>query len=91
MLCFFIFATVGYVLAVFVGGMLLDPLYTLGSDNETLPHGDEETYTAMQGGGQIFWFINMYYLVAIGSGILGALIFGQSIVKRVRQDKYKYR
>lgn len=88
LLSFFIFATVGIVLTFFVGGMLIDPIWATGT---TLEHGDEATYQAMQGGGQINWFVNLYYLIGIGSSILGAVIFGQSVVKRVRQDRYVYR
>jgi len=86
LLSFFIFATVGLVLTFVIGGILIDSLYEVGVD---LPHGDEAVYLAMQG--QLPWFMNLYYLVGIGSSILGAIIFGQSIVKRVRRDKYTYR
>ena len=85
LLSFFIFAMVGIFLTFFVGGMLIDPIYAAG---EKLPHGDEATYTQMQA--PLPWFMNMFYLVGIGSSIIGAVIFGQSIIKRVRRDQYRW-
>ncbi len=86
MLSFFIFATVGVFLTFFVGGMIIDPIW---NQSEKLPHGDEETYQAMQA--PLPWFMNLYYLVGVGSSVIGAVIFGQAVVKRVRQDQYMWR
>ena len=85
-IAFVIFATIGIILTFILGGMVLDQIYDIGIG---LPHGDEETYSQMQA--ELPWFMNLYYLVGIGSSILGAIIFGQAIVKRVRTGQYEYR
>lgn len=85
-LAFMVFATVGIVITLILGGMFLDPIYDVGRG---LPHGDETTYNKMQQ--PIFWYINLYYFVGIGSSVLGAVIFGQSVVKKVRVSQYVYR
>jgi ABC-type antimicrobial peptide transport system permease subunit len=85
-LAFFIFGLIGFILTFLIGGMLIDPLYEVGRG---LPHGCETTY--QQVAAPLPWFINMYYAIGYGSSILGALIFGQAIVKRVRVSKYETR
>jgi hypothetical protein len=41
--------------------------------------------------GDIYWFINMYYLACDMMPVLGGAIFGQSIVKRVRTGTFSVR
>ena len=85
-IAFFLFNLVGFVLTFYVGGMLLDPVYTAGMD---LPHGCETTYATMQA--PLPWFLNGYYAIGICCSLLGSVIFGQAIVKRVRVSRYEYR
>jgi hypothetical protein len=85
MLVFFIFEMVAVIL-VFYGGMMIDKVY---NQTATLPHGDEVTYQKMQH--ELPWFTNMYYLVAGFCALLGAVVFGQSIVKQIRESQYTYR
>lgn len=82
MLVAFIFWMVAFILA-FYGGYLIDSVY---KNSAGLPHGDEATYQKMQS--NLPWFTNLYYLVAAGCAVIGAIVFGQSIVKQVRISRY---
>jgi hypothetical protein len=39
---------------------------------------------------QVYWFINLYYVIMYLIPVIGAAIFGQSIIKKVRTDRYNY-
>ena len=86
LIAFIIFATVGVILTLFIGGMIIDPTYDAAI---SLPHGCETTYVKMQS--VLPWYMNLYYVIGYCSSILGALIFGQSVVKKVRMSQYEYR
>jgi hypothetical protein len=82
---FIIFTVAGLIMAFF-GGMILD-LFT-NEIAQTLPYQDTAMAEKMQQ--DIFWFINFYYLACDLMPVLGAAIWGQSIVKRVRTGSYSW-
>jgi hypothetical protein len=85
-LAFIIFTVAGLIMAFF-GGMFID-IFTNGVV-QTLPYQNTALATKMQG--DIYWFINMYYLACDMMPVLGGAIFGQSIVKRVRTGTFSVR
>jgi hypothetical protein len=80
-----IFTVAGLIMAYF-GGYIID-LFT-GSIAQTLPYQNTPLATQMQQ--DIYWFINLYYLACDIMPVLGAAIWGQSIVKRVRTGAYSF-
>lgn len=68
------------------GGYLIDKLH---EDSSTFPGHDSNF--AQQTQGQIYFYINLYYLIMYILPVLGAIIWGQAIIKRVRQSAYQYR
>ena len=89
-LVFVIFCVAGLIMS-FWGGFFLDSII---EETSTLPHqchGTGDTGIGCQMQQDIYWFINLYYLVCYIIPVLGAVIFGQSIVKRVRMSQYDYR
>jgi hypothetical protein len=84
-LAFAIF-TVGGLLMAFWGGYFIDLMHDHVS--QTLPYQDTPMATTMQR--DIYWFINLYYLACDCMPVIGAAIWGQSIVKRVRTGAYSY-
>jgi hypothetical protein len=82
----FIIFTVGGLIMAFFGGMILD-LFT-NQIAQTLPYQNTPMAAYMQQ--DIYWFINFYYLACDVMPVLGAAIWGQSIVKRVRTGAYMY-
>lgn len=82
---FIICCIVGLVMS-WVGGGLIDRMH---EEAKTLPYADSDMTEAMQG--DIYWFINAYYLITYLIPVLGAIIFGQSILKRVRTSRYTWR
>jgi hypothetical protein len=84
-LAFVIFTVAGLIMAYF-GGYIID-LFT-GSIAQTLPYQNTPLATQMQQ--DIYWFINLYYLACDIMPVLGAAIWGQSIVKRVRTGAYSF-
>ena len=40
--------------------------------------------------GQVYFFINLFYVLMYIIPVLGAAIFAQSIIKKVRSDRYNY-
>lgn len=84
-LAFLIFTIAGIVMA-FYGGYFLD---TMTNDVVSrLPNPDPAMTDQMQA--DIYWFINLFYLVCDFMPVLGGAIWGQSIVKRVRVSQYAY-
>lgn len=82
---FIIFTIAGLIMAFF-GGMVLD-IFT-NQIAQTLPYQNTAMATYMQK--DIYWFINFYYLACDIMPVLGAAIWGQSIVKRVRTGSYSW-
>ena len=84
-LTFFIFCLAGLIMSYF-GGWMLDLLLIKAI---TLPGHDSDFANDSQY--LVYWFTNLYYLVCYLIPILGAIIFGESIVKRVRTSEYSWR
>lgn len=70
----------------YLGGGLIDNLHEKA---KTMPGADSDFAQKTQS--QIYWFINLYTLLMYCIPVLGAIIFGQSILKRVRQSRYTWR
>lgn len=83
----FIIFTVGGLIMAFFGGYFIDTI-TSHATLEKIPMQDAPIATTMQQ--DIFWFINLYYFVCDMMPVMGAVIWGQSIVKRVRTGAYYY-
>lgn len=81
-LAFVVFCVAGLIMA-FWGGFLIDTVF---EQSHNLPNQDTPTAYAMQR--DIYWFVNLYYFICYLIPVLGAVIFGQSIVKRVRGSTY---
>lgn len=84
-IAFIIFTVAGLIMAFF-GGMIID-MFT-NQIAQTLPYQDTAMAVLMQR--DIYWFINFYYLACDLMPVLGAAIWGQSIVKRVRTGAYSW-
>jgi hypothetical protein len=82
----FIIACVSGLIMSYFGGWFLDTMLTMAI---TLPGHD--SHFAENSQDQVWWFVNMYYLIMYCIPVLGAVIWGQSIVKRVRTSTYTYR
>lgn len=85
MLAFFICCAVGFCMS-FAGGFVIDSVHSKMIDAP----GHDSNF-AIQTESQVYWFINLYYLVMYAIPIIGGLIFGQSILKKVRETDYVYR
>jgi hypothetical protein len=83
-LAFVIFCVAGLLMS-FWGGYMID---TLHEKAITMPGHDSNF--AVQTQWMVYWFINYYFLVMYCIPIMGAIIFGQSIVKRVRMSQYNF-
>lgn len=83
-LTFIIFCVGGLVMG-FWGGYLLD---TVVEESNHLPYQNTPMAATMQT--DINWFINLFYFICYLIPVIGAVIFGQSIVKRVRMSTYSY-
>lgn len=84
-LFFLLCCGVGLIMAFF-GGQFIDMMINKQSD---FP-GHDSSF-ALQSENQVYWFVNLYYAVTYFIPILGAIIFGQSVIKRVRQSAYTWR
>ena len=84
-LAFVICCLVGLVMS-WIGGGLIDTLHETGKD---LPGSDSDFANDTQG--QVYWAMNLYYFLMYVIPVIGAVIFGQSILKRVRQSRYEWR
>lgn len=84
-LAFIIFCVAGLLMS-FWGGTFIDIMHEKAI---TMPGHDSDFSNNSQW--MVYWFINLYYLIMYCIPILGAVIFGQSIVKRVRTSSYTYR
>jgi hypothetical protein len=84
-IAFLICCVCGLFLA-FWGGYFIDVMHEQAI---TLP-GHDSSF-ALNSEWLVYWYINAYYLVCYVIPVLGAVIFGQSIVKRVRASQYSYR
>ena len=85
MLAFFICCAIGLTMS-FMGGYVIDTVHEKMLD---APGSDSDF--AQQSEGMVYFFINTYYLLTYAIPALGAIIFGQSIIKRVRQSDFVYR
>ena len=90
MLAFFIFCGTGLILTYVGGGLIIDNLHEM-SVNGDIPPPPAETDLTQAMRGDLYWFINLFYFVCYGVSILGGVIFGQAIVKRIRMGEYVYR
>lgn len=79
---FLLFCVVGLILTFF-GGYLIDYIH---EDSASWP-GQDSNF-ANDSLWTVYWFINCYYFVCYCIPVLGAIIFGQSLVKRVRMSGY---
>ena len=79
---FFLFCVVGLIMS-FWGGYLIDMIHDESTDwpGQDSDFADGSLWL-------VYWFINMYYFVCYCIPVLGAVIFGQSLVKRVRVSGY---
>ena len=84
-LAFCICCVTGLILS-FLGGYFIEILHEQAI---TLPGHDSDF--AVQTQGNVYWYINLFYFVCYCIPILGAVIFGQSVVKRVRVSGYGFR
>jgi len=84
-LAFILCCAVGLTLS-WSGGYVIDTIHEKMLD---APGHDSDFATANES--NVYWAINMYYLIMYGVPVIGAIIFGQSIVKRVRKDQFTYR
>jgi len=82
----FIIACVSGLIMAYFGGWFMD---TMLIHAMTLPGHDSNF--AIQTQDQVWWFVNLYYFIMYCIPVLGAVIWGQSIVKRVRTSEYTYR
>jgi len=82
---FIICCTIGLVMA-FWGGGFIDRMIDMQSD---LPGSTSDFAADTED--QVYWFVNLYYFVMYCIPILGAVIWGQAIIKRVRESQYSYR
>lgn len=82
---FIICCVIGLIMS-FWGGQFIDIIVNKQAD---MP-GHDSSF-AEQTEDQVYWFINLYYFLMYCIPILGAVIFGQAIIKRVRQSQYTYR
>lgn len=81
---------VGFLMS-YGGGRIVDEVHERAIQAGVLePDG---SMNAFQSGTQstLYFFINYYYLICYIIPVFGALIWGQSIVKRVRSTQYTYR
>lgn len=85
-LVFIICCAIGFTMSYF-GGKMIDEIHEWKVQHP-LP-GDTSNFY-IQSHNQVYWFINLYYALMYCIPALGALIFGQSIIKRVRTDRYRY-
>jgi hypothetical protein len=83
----FLIFTIGALFMAFFGGMIID-VFT-NHVAQTLPMQNTPMATQMQQ--DLFWFVNLYYLVCDLLPVLGGAIWGQSILKKVRTGVYQYR
>jgi hypothetical protein len=70
----------------FYGGYFIDYMVNMQSE---LPGHDSNFATQTEG--LVYTYINLYYAVMYCIPILGAVIFGQAILKRVRTSQFTYR
>lgn len=82
----FLIACVSGLIMSYFGGWFLDTMLTTAI---TLPAHDSNF--AIQSQDQVWWFTNLFYFICYCIPVLGAVIWGQSIVKRVRVGSYEYR
>jgi hypothetical protein len=81
-LAFFLFCVIGLIMS-FWGGYLIDIVHEKSVDwpGQDSDFADNSLWT-------VYWFINLYYFICYCIPVLGAIIFGQSLVKRVRVSGY---
>jgi hypothetical protein len=82
----FIIFTINAIFVSFYGGFLIDTIHATG---ETLPGSTSDF--AQQSSGQVYWFINLFYLICYAWPVLGGLVFAQAILKKGRTSQYIYR
>jgi hypothetical protein len=82
----FIICCVIAIVMSFYGGGFIDMLHDKQKD---MPGHDSDFAEATED--QVYFFINLYYFVMYCIPVLGALIWGQAIIKRVRQSQYTWR
>jgi hypothetical protein len=82
----FIIACVCGLIMSYFGGWFLDMMLI---KSMTLPGHDSDF--ALSTENLVWWYVNMYYFIMYCIPILGAVIWGQSIVKRVRTGAYDFR
>ena len=87
---FIICCIIGFLLS-YGGGKIVDEIHQKALDAGVLK--DDASMNDYQAGtqGTLYFFINYYYLLCYIIPVFGAIVFGQSIVKRVRTSQYTYR
>jgi hypothetical protein len=83
---FFLMCCVVTIIMAFYGGNFIDIMH---NQQQILPGHDSDFATAAEG--QVYWWINLYYAIMYMIPILGAVVWGQSIIKRVRESQYTWR
>jgi hypothetical protein len=86
-LVFIICCAIGFIMS-YSGGKVIDEIHEW-KVKTPLPGDTSDFYVATHN--QVYWFINLYYALMYGIPVLGAAIFAQSIIKRVRSSQYTYR
>lgn len=85
-LVFILCCAIGFTMSYF-GGKVIDTVHEWKADHP-MDSDTSDFYKASKD--QVYWFINLYYLLMYAIPIGGAAIFGQSIIKRQRVDRYRY-
>jgi hypothetical protein len=71
---------------MFFGGGFIDEMFRV---NEDLPGHDSDFATKTQG--EVFFAVNFFYFIGYVWPVLGAIIWGQSIIKKGGNSKYRFR
>lgn len=82
----FLICCVSGLIMSYFGGQFLD---TMMIEAITLPGHDSNF--AIQSQDQVWWYVNLFYFICYCIPVLGSVIWGQAIVKRVRVGSYEYR
>lgn len=87
---FIICCLIGFFMS-YAGGKVIDTVHETAINASMLK--SDATMNDYQAGtqGTLYFFINFYYFLMYAIPVAGTLIWGQSIVKRVRSSQYTYR
>lgn len=83
---FFMMCCVVAIIMAFYGGNFIDIMH---NQQQNLPGHDSNFAEVAED--QVYFFINLYFLLMYCIPVLGGVVWGQAIIKRVRESQYTWR